>query len=236
MSLSPLPAATRVGDQAYAALHAAIVDGTYQGGRRLQIRDLAAELGISVMPVREAITRLEEDGLVETRPRRGAVVRSFSPAELLDIYDVRRVLEVRATELGVAALGGDAGDAGAASDAGKPAVTAGELEPLYDRMLDALDRGDVLGHLTADEELLSAVYEASANKVLCETIRSLWAQCRHYKIVGVREELESKTPAEILTHQRRLIDAVAAGDARAAARVTEASLTSAMERIRGALG
>lgn len=233
MSLSPLPPATRVGDQAYAALHAAIVDGTYQGGRRLQIRDLAAELGISVMPVREAITRLEEDGLVETRPRRGAVVRSFSPAELLDIYDVRRVLEVRATELGVAALGGDAEEG---DDAGKAAVTAGGLEPLYDRMLDALGRGDVLGHLTADEELLSAVYEASANKVLCESIRSLWAQCRHYKIVGVREELESRTPAGILTHQRQLIDAVAAGHACAAARVTEASLTSAMERIRGALG
>lgn len=230
MSLSPLPAATRVGDQAYAALHAAIVDGTYQGGRRLQIRDLAAELGISVMPVREAITRLEEDGLVETRPRRGAVVRSFSPAELLDIYDVRRVLEVRATELGVAALGGDAGNAG------NPATTARGLATLYDRMLDALGRGDVLDHLTADEDLLSAVYDASANKVLGETIRSLWAQCRHYKIVGVREELESRTPAEILTHQRQLIDAVAAGDACAAARVTEASLTSAMERIRNALG
>src|SRR5699024_4981041 len=86
MPLSKLQATARVGDQAYDALHTAIVTGEYEAGRRLQIRDLAADLGISVMPVREAIKRLEEVGLVETQPYRGAIVKELSRSELLQIY------------------------------------------------------------------------------------------------------------------------------------------------------
>lgn len=220
MPLSRLQPDTRVGDQAYEAIHSAIVNGSYEAGRRLQIRDLAEELGISVMPVREAIKRLEEVGLVETRPRRGAVVKAFSPEELLDIYEVRRMLEVRATQTGVAALPPDA---------------VRELEALYDRMHGALERGDVVDYLSLDEELLSTIYGASGNRVLDETIRSLWAQCRHFKIVGVRDELESGSITELLTHQRHLIDAAKDRDAAAASDVTDASLTSAIDRIRDAL-
>src|SRR5699024_2740299 len=100
MPLSKLQATARVGDQAYDALHTAIVTGEYEAGRRLQIRDLAADLGISVMPVREAIKRLEEVGLVETQPYRGAIVKELSRSELLQIYAVRGLLEIEAASLG----------------------------------------------------------------------------------------------------------------------------------------
>ncbi|AHW62958.1 Transcriptional regulator, GntR-family [Corynebacterium glyciniphilum AJ 3170] len=220
MALSRLQTTDRVGDLAYEAIHTAIVNGSYEAGRRLQIRDLAEELGISVMPVREAIKRLEEVGLVETRPRRGAVVKAFSPEELLDIYEVRRVLEVRATEVGISAL--------------EPADLQ-TLETLYDRMHSALERGDVIDYLSLDEDLLGTVYAASGNRVLDETIRSLWARCRHFKIVGARDELESGSATELLTHQRHLIDAAQAGDVSTAVEITDASLNSAIARIRDAL-
>ena len=220
MALSRLQTSDRVSDLAYEAIHAAIVNGSYEAGRRLQIRDLAEELGISVMPVREAIKRLEEVGLVETRPRRGAVVKAFSPEELLDIYEVRRILEVRATETGVDALAPE---------------DLQNLETLYDRMHRALEHGDVIDYLSLDEELLGTVYGASGNRVLEETIRSLWARCRHFKIVGAQEEMASGSAAELLTHQRQLIDAAQSRDVPTAVEITDASLSSAINRIRDAL-
>ena len=91
----------RIGDQVFEAMQASILNGDYRSGQRLRIRQLAAELGTSVMPVRESLARLEEVGLVETSPHRGAVVKTFTAEELLQVYSVRRILEVDATVEGV---------------------------------------------------------------------------------------------------------------------------------------
>src|SRR5699024_3057263 len=101
MSLQPLDLKSRVADQVYDAIYGAIMNGEFEAGRRLQIRDLATDLGTSVMPVREAITRLEQAGLVETGPYRGAVVKGFSSEELHNIYQVRKLLEAEAAQKGV---------------------------------------------------------------------------------------------------------------------------------------
>src|SRR5699024_10732466 len=98
MSLQPLDLKSRVADQVYDAIYNAIMSGEFEAGRRLQIRDLATELGTSVMPVREAITRLEQAGIVETGPYRGAVVKGFSSEELHNIYQVRKLLEADAAQ------------------------------------------------------------------------------------------------------------------------------------------
>ena len=80
-------------DQVYAMIREAILKGEMPAGTRLRIRDLAAQVGTSVMPVREAIRRLEEAGLAERSPHKGAVVRGLTLAELVHVYDVRRLLE-----------------------------------------------------------------------------------------------------------------------------------------------
>ncbi|MDE2571858.1 MAG: GntR family transcriptional regulator, partial [bacterium] len=82
-----------LGDQVYEAMRRWILDGTLAPGTPLRIRQLAASLGTSTMPVREAIQRLEENGLVVTRPHKGAVVAGLSVRELRDFYGVRIVLE-----------------------------------------------------------------------------------------------------------------------------------------------
>lgn len=220
MALTRLDTATRVGDMAFEALQSAITDGEYEAGDRLQIRDLADKLGISVMPVREAIKRLEEIGLVETKPYRGAVVKEFTPAELLNIYNVRRLLETEAARLGaVAATEKD----------------IAELDRLFAAMEQALDEGDVVRYLDLDEEILMTVYDAADNPVLTESILSLWVRCRHYKIAGARRSINDGVSPELLVHQRNLIDAVRRGDAAAAAETTSASLDDARARIRASL-
>lgn len=83
-------------DYAYTELRRRILDGELGPGARLLLRRLAEELGISVMPVRDAIRLLERDGLVTTESHRGATVTTISRTEILDIISIRMWLEILA--------------------------------------------------------------------------------------------------------------------------------------------
>jgi DNA-binding GntR family transcriptional regulator len=76
----------------YELIRDAIFDGTYEPGAPLVELTLAEQIGVSRTPIREALTRLQQDGLVE-RGGRGLVVRERSPEEILDIYEAREALE-----------------------------------------------------------------------------------------------------------------------------------------------
>lgn len=80
-------------------LRDAILDGVREPGSRLIERDLAAEFGVSRVPVRDALKALEAEGLVTLRPRTWAVVREFTPADMADLDEVRSVLEPLAFRL-----------------------------------------------------------------------------------------------------------------------------------------
>jgi DNA-binding GntR family transcriptional regulator len=90
-------------EQAYEELQEQIVSGQLPAGRRLLADELAGLLDISQTPVKEALNRLEHDGLVEAESRRGAVVRRFSRADMDQIYEARLLLECHAVEVGIAA-------------------------------------------------------------------------------------------------------------------------------------
>jgi len=85
----------------YTALKDRIVAGVLSGGTPLKQTDLACEFGVSKIPVREALRLLETAGLVEFRPRRGAVVTQLGAEDVLDLLDVRLALECRALELAI---------------------------------------------------------------------------------------------------------------------------------------
>ena len=87
------------GDDVYARLLREIRSGALPAGMRLTETDLAARLRVSRTPVREAIRRLEGDGLVAHRPRLGAVVRRLDHAEVIELYEMRAVLEGTAARL-----------------------------------------------------------------------------------------------------------------------------------------
>ncbi|WP_406144694.1 GntR family transcriptional regulator [Streptomyces sp. NBC_01012] len=207
-------------DRVYAVLHESIMSGEFPVGYRLRIRDLAALVGTSEMPVREAIRRLEEAGFAERVPHRGSVVKGLDLAELVHAYDVRLLLEVEATRLGVDRIG----------DEGIAEMREGLIE-----MRRAIAEGRVMDYLDLDEAVLGVLYEASGNPVLVDTLRSLWAQCRAYKTVGARSALDKPDNDALWRHQERLVDTVESGDAEAAAAVTRESLVSATDRIKAQL-
>jgi DNA-binding GntR family transcriptional regulator len=82
----------------YRSIKQNVLDGTLGELARLTEESLATQLGISKSPVREALNRLEAEGLVIIEARRGAYVRQFSEKEIRDLYDLREVLEVHAIE------------------------------------------------------------------------------------------------------------------------------------------
>ena len=71
----------------------AILDGRLEPGSRLKEEELARELGISRTPVREALLMLQAEGLIETTPNRGAIVRTHDADDLIDLYQLRALLE-----------------------------------------------------------------------------------------------------------------------------------------------
>src|SRR5262245_63600525 len=85
--------------QAYEAVRAAIVEGRYAPGHRLVEQGIAAELGLSRTPVREALRMLQAEGLVVSERNRGAMVRPLSSTEVVDLYGLRIRLESYAVEL-----------------------------------------------------------------------------------------------------------------------------------------
>ncbi len=85
----------------YAALRRDILSGDLAGSTPLRQDDIAADHDISKIPVREALRRLETEGLVEFRPRRGAIVRQLSETDILELLDIRIGLECRALELAI---------------------------------------------------------------------------------------------------------------------------------------
>lgn len=220
MSLRRLELGQRVADRAFAAIQDEILDGEIPGGTPLRIRQLAEQLGTSVMPVREAIRRLEELGLAESLPYRGAVVKEFTAAEMLELYEVRRLLETEAARRGAEAADED---------------VLAQLRTHRRQMADSLDAGEIRRFLDADEAFLATFYAAAGNSSLRETVESLWVRCRAYKLVGARQEFESAGVPALLAFPDQLLAAAEARDGRTAQQVTADSLDASMARIRRAL-
>jgi DNA-binding GntR family transcriptional regulator len=105
---------------AHARLRQMIFAGELQAGQPLRQEEIARRLGLSRLPVREALNRLTTEGLVELKPRRGYFVVSLQRDEIEDIFDMRAMLEARAGQL--------AAERGTTSDA-----------DALDRLVDALD-------------------------------------------------------------------------------------------------
>lgn len=164
-------------ERAYRRLRDAIVQGALTSGSRISERSLAQALGISAQPVREALRRLEQDGMVITLPRRGTVVAEFGPARQAEMGRIRAALEGAA-----AALAAERADAEAL------AALAAQLAAM--RMATEAGRPERVSE--ANERFHALIHAATDNPFL---IRSL-AALRAYDHFG-RVRALNATPAEL---------------------------------------
>jgi DNA-binding GntR family transcriptional regulator len=151
----------------YEHLRAEILEGELEPGTELAEVALSEQLGVSRGPIREAIGRLAAEGLVNVRPRRGAVVRSLSKEEFLELYQVREALERMAVHLAV------------------PRMTETQLKELaaLNEVMDAsAAREDVQGFFEANVAFHARLLEASGNVKLQELYRQLLGQLGRYRL------------------------------------------------------
>ena len=142
-------------DDVYRRLRDAIVDGTFAPGEQLKDLDLAAWLGVSRTPVREALLRLAQSGLVLAQPGRSTVVSTVDAREVRDARDVVAAMHEVAVREAV------------------PVLTEADLVAMRDanrRFAAALERGDVEAALRADDELHGVLVTISGNRVLATVL------------------------------------------------------------------
>lgn len=152
-------------DGVVASLREAILSRVLQPGQQFAEEDFAKAFGVSRTPVREAVLRLEAEGLVERLSRRGLVINQISPEEVLEIYEVRIALDALAAEL--------------ASTAITPPEVA-ELRWINDRMHAAGEDDDYEEMARLNLEFHDLMARASRNSFLIRMVREVHNRVRRF--------------------------------------------------------
>jgi DNA-binding GntR family transcriptional regulator len=217
--LPPYPAETRAAaaGRAYARLKSAIADLVLQPGKPLSERYLADWLGIGRMPVREALMRLRDEGLVTAIPRRGYYVSSISADDAREIYEMLEGLESMAVKL--AAERADAAD-------------VARLERSVALQEAALAKDDLDAWVVADEQFHEALLEIGRNRRIQRVIEPLNAQLHRLRLYTVR--LRPKPTRSVADH-RALLDAIRARDGERARTIHQAHRAHARDVMVGVI-
>lgn len=190
-----------------------ILDGDRLPGSKLVERDLAEELGVSRVPVREALKVLATEGLVTLRPRTWAVVREFTEKDVAEFAQVRGAVETLAFRL-------------AAAQRSEAALAA--LRAVVSEERSAAEAGDVVTARRKAADFHELVFDAAGNGVLGEIAQLMGSRMRWFMSQHV--DLSS-----IARQHEELCEAIAAQDLAAIDRLTAAHLESS-EELRRALG
>ena len=173
-------------DVVFNALRQAILRGELKPGERLMEIQLANKLGVSRTPVREAIRKLELEGLVLMIPRRGAEVADITEKSLRDVLEVRRALEELAVGLACERISEE--------DVEKLKEAAKNFE-------QTLQSGDVTEYAEADVKFHDIIYFATENQRLIQLLYNLREQMYRYRV----EYLKRKEVHPILLEEHEYI-------------------------------
>jgi DNA-binding GntR family transcriptional regulator len=198
---------------AYDTIRDAILSGRHAPRQRLVTEDLARELGVSRMPVREALRRLEVSGLVTITPHKGAVVSQLSEAEVAEIFHIRAVLEGLATRLAATKL--------TPADHTRLSALLGEME----RAVRAHDPGKVL---VINRDFHTVIWKAARAPRLRELLENLYDACQRFRNLSV---LLPGRLGQITLEHRRIARALAQGDAAVAERYANAHYEGTARRL-----
>jgi DNA-binding GntR family transcriptional regulator len=160
------PLQRTVTEQVYEQVRDSIRSGALVPGQRIDQAGLARRFGTSIVPVREALARLQADGLVRLVAHRGAFVEQMSPEMLIDIYAMRELLEEDAARLAAAHIG---------------EAELARLDELLTQMDAAITREDYAALFVLNREFHFTIYCAAHRTHLLQIITQLWDQGDHYR-------------------------------------------------------
>jgi DNA-binding GntR family transcriptional regulator len=193
----------------FAQLQNDIINGKYKPGDSLIETKLAKEMGVSRTPIREAIIQLELEGLVQSMPNRGVVVRGVSAQDIEDIYTIRMLIE------------------GLAARWAAEKITDEELEELkeafeFEEFYTA--RNDTSHLLRLDSKFHEIIFKASKSKPLMHTLSNFHLYVQRARNISLESSGRAK---EVLAEHRAILQAIIERDAEKAERLTTEHIRNA---------
>ncbi len=200
-----------ISEVAVELLRKSIIEGHLAPGTKISVRELAESWGISRTPIREAIKRLESEGLLVSIPRKGAVVRKFTPREIRDIYTVRLALELLAVRLAIPNL---------------QDKRIEEIELIHRNLVDALGTTkemNVSEIIRLNDDFHFSIYKASSNEILCDIIRNLWNRISPIIVVIITSPERGK---HMISEHSLILEALRERDSEKAAKALQSHMES----------
>lgn len=196
-----------------------IMDGKLKMGEKLNTEELAKQLGVSRMPIREALSSLEKMGLAESIPYVGTRLVTLNQEDILQIYMMRQMLEPMAA-------------ANACMKITEEDITAlEELHQEYVRIVKAPELNAKSVHLQ-NRKFHFAIYELSGMNRVCSVIESLWDTLSFFKLIYGREFIKNSEDTEkMIAEHQGYLDAVKRKDAEALKESLYENLNNRIQRI-----
>lgn len=192
-----------LGDIVFEFLRDAILTGKLKPGERLMEIALAERLGVSRTPVREAMKKLEQENFIEMIPRKGAYVADINAKDMLDVLEIRALLEGFASSLAATRM----------SD-----KEVKDLERLADKFERAIVQEDKEALIETDNMFHDLIYRSTRNNKLTEIIKGLQDQFHRFRIIYFSEFDDYAT---ILEGHKRILKAIKAQDSQLAKELAE---------------
>lgn len=207
-----------LGGRAYAQLSDLLISGRMAPGEKISLRQAAEVLGVSIMPVREAVSRLVADGALEVTPNRAVRVRLMTAAQFRDLTQARIAIEGH-----VAALAArNRNDADLKSIARAEAAMRAESHAAKPNLPRAVE---------FNKSFHFAVYEAAHSATLGEIIRALWLKAGPVINLDLRANPERLAKGDAVRFHANVMAAITAGDETGAREGIAADISSAAEVI-----
>lgn len=154
------------------SLREAIILGELKPGQRLMEVQLAEKMGVSRTPVREAIRKLELEGLVDMIPRKGAHVAELSIKDIMDVLEVRASLDGLAASLASERITDD---------------ELKELKHINDQFASYIEKENLNGSIKKDVEFHDIIYRASRNDKLISILNNLREQVQRFRVIYIKD-------------------------------------------------
>lgn len=177
-------------DVVFNTLRQAILKGELEPGERLMEIQLADRLGVSRTPIREAIRKLELEGLVLMIPRKGAEVAKISEKNLRDVLEVRRSLEELAIELACQRMSGEDFEA---------------LAKAQEAFRLAVETGDSMTIAETDEHYHDIIYNGTGNARLVQILNNLREQMYRYRLEYIKDAEKRQV---LMVEHHRILNAI----------------------------
>jgi DNA-binding GntR family transcriptional regulator len=200
--------------KAYDFIKWAILNSVYPGGQLITEGALADEVGVSRTPVREALLRLEVEGLLTLLPKRGALVATYSEQDVEDVLDARWLVEMHT----------------AAKSFDRRSELLPGIEAIHERMKRNRREHDTAGFTASDREFHEAIVDAAGNAVLSAVYRMLRERQTLFTSVMMRGRVDRMD--EAIAEHERIIEALRGDDAKAFEDVVAAHLAWSIELAR----